>query len=65
MTATKHDMYLLVRKAICPVCSGLIKSLVEGQIYKLYDCTSQFKVIDLGLTDRYIEVEKIGGGRCG
>nr|DAI55848.1 MAG TPA: Reverse gyrase zinc finger [Caudoviricetes sp.] len=34
MTSTKHDMYLLVRKAICPVCSGLIKSLVEGQIYK-------------------------------
>ena len=34
MTATKHDMYLLVRKTICPVCSGLIKSLVEWQIYK-------------------------------
>lgn len=57
-----YSVYLLGRNAVCPVCSGLLIQMGEAGYYRCNDCESRFKIAEMGLSDKDIEVKRIGGG---
>jgi hypothetical protein len=55
-----HNIYPAGRKAICPVCSGLIQNY--GGIFSCNDCQSRFEVVGFGTTENELIAKEIGGG---
>lgn len=56
-----YCLYLFERKAVCPICSGMI--ITTGEDYRCVDCHGIFKVVGIGLTDKEImceHIEKVG-----
>ena len=58
----RYSVYLLGKNAVCPLCSGLIIQTSESGYYRCNDCEARFKVVQMGISEREIEVERIGGG---
>lgn len=55
----QHVVYLFSKKAVCPLCSGLLINMGEDNKYKCVDCHAAFQVVDVGMTDHEVICEQI------
>ena len=59
MTKERYNIYLFGRKAVCPVCSGMLAAIGKNLHYTCIDCHSSFQIVDGGLTDNEVVCEKV------
>ena len=52
---TGYIIRLLGRKAMCPLCTGMLAFQDEERGYKCNDCGTRFMPTGAGITDRELE----------
>lgn len=54
MHSETYSIYMIGRRAVCPICSGMALLQLEEQMINCIDCGKKFVIKQLGHTDREI-----------